>query len=377
MPSQRGHIPPVRVKVAFSVFVLLPRSTVMAPLARTEGTLKAKALGGPTCGFPSRLKRMRSIALASVTVPTVERASAPIRCWSTMIAVVSPSSTSTSGRASVGMKPCTKALYVSLMSRCDSAAIVSNTRELLPEPETPVNTVSRRFGSSTLTSLRLFTRAPWTRIRSWLSAECRAGDCVAVLVAMLICSPRGARAQGLGSPHRLLHEPADLCLFGGGQRLQRERGRPHAAFVEVRAVVEAERRVPRVELGRGGEEADDVALPGIRGHPVPGLRREGRGAGLDDRVDPLGHGPIRFRHLSDLREQFFLSRFRLELSGALLHGGSFLGRETLGLLVRRGALSGALRGPLCGHRSLLCQLSHVLLRPARARHEALLGGYSA
>jgi hypothetical protein len=35
---------------------------------------------------------------------------APMRSWSTMIAVVSPSSTSTSGRASVGMKPCTNAL---------------------------------------------------------------------------------------------------------------------------------------------------------------------------------------------------------------------------------------------------------------------------
>src|SRR5215217_4844631 len=40
----------------------------------------------------------------------------------------------------------------------------------------PVNTVSRRFGISTLTSLRLFTRAPSTRIRSWLSAR------VAVLI---------------------------------------------------------------------------------------------------------------------------------------------------------------------------------------------------
>ena len=68
------------------------------------------ALGEPMWGLPSRLKRMRSIALASVTVPTVERASAPSRSWSTRIAVVSPSSTSTSGRASVGMKPCTKAL---------------------------------------------------------------------------------------------------------------------------------------------------------------------------------------------------------------------------------------------------------------------------
>jgi len=34
----------------------------------------------------------------------------PIRSWSTMIAVVRPSSTSTSGRARVGMKPCRKAL---------------------------------------------------------------------------------------------------------------------------------------------------------------------------------------------------------------------------------------------------------------------------
>ena len=116
---------------------------------------------------------MRSIALASVAVPTVERGFEPIRSWSTMIAVVRPSNRSTSGRSSVGMKPCTNALYVSLINRCDSAAIVSNTSELLPEPETPVNTVSRRFGISTLTSLRLFSRAPCTRIRSWLSAACR------------------------------------------------------------------------------------------------------------------------------------------------------------------------------------------------------------
>ncbi len=62
------------------------------------------------CGFPSLLNRIRSIALASVTVPTVDRALAPMRSWSTMIAVVSPPRTSTSGRASVGMKPCTNAL---------------------------------------------------------------------------------------------------------------------------------------------------------------------------------------------------------------------------------------------------------------------------
>ena len=109
-PSQRGHMPPRRLKVAFLVMVLPPRSTVMPPLARTEGTLNEYALGEPMCGSPRRLKRMRSIALASVTVPTVERGFAPRRSWSTMIAVVRPSRTSTSGRASVGMKPCTKAL---------------------------------------------------------------------------------------------------------------------------------------------------------------------------------------------------------------------------------------------------------------------------
>lgn len=41
----------------------------------------------------------------SVAVPTVERGLAPIRSWSTMIAVVRPSSRSTSGRARLGMNP--------------------------------------------------------------------------------------------------------------------------------------------------------------------------------------------------------------------------------------------------------------------------------
>src|SRR3954452_19739847 len=50
----------------------------------------------------------------------------------------------------------------------------------------PVNTVSRRFGISMLTSLRLFTRAPCTRMRSWLSAARSAPGCVSALSAMLI-----------------------------------------------------------------------------------------------------------------------------------------------------------------------------------------------
>src|SRR5215218_6026939 len=63
------------------------------------------------------------------------------------------------------------------------------------------------------------------------------------------------RAQS--SAHRFLHERADPCLFGGSQLRQCEGGRPHDAFVEVRLVAEAERRVPRLELLRALEEADD------------------------------------------------------------------------------------------------------------------------
>src|SRR4051794_26573459 len=53
--------------------------------------------------------------------------------------------------------------------------MVLKTSELFPEPETPVNAVSRRFGMSTLTFLRLLTRAPTTRRTSWLSATWVAG----------------------------------------------------------------------------------------------------------------------------------------------------------------------------------------------------------
>ena len=73
-------------------------------------TLNENALGGPTCGSPSRLHRIRSMAWASVAVPTVERTSPPMRSWSTRIAVVSPSRTSTSGRAIDGMNPWTNVL---------------------------------------------------------------------------------------------------------------------------------------------------------------------------------------------------------------------------------------------------------------------------
>src|SRR5262245_10690119 len=81
---------------------------------------------------------------------------------------------------------------------------------------------------------------------------------------------RRLRRHDLKLTHRLLHKRADPRLSGGIQFLQREGGRPHGAFVEVRLVAEAERRVPRLELLRALEEAYDLAVLGIGGHPVPG-----------------------------------------------------------------------------------------------------------
>src|ERR687897_1475091 len=171
---------------------------------------------------------------------------------------------------------------------------------------------------------------------------------------------RGLRRRRPCSARRPLHERADPRLLDGGQLLQREGGRPHGALVEVRCVVETERRVPRVELLRALEVADDLAvLVDVGGHPVPGLRREGGRARLDDFVEPLGHGAVRSVHLGDLLEHGALpcrsvlvrALFSPQLFGALPHRGPFLGRETLGLL--------------CAHRYLLCGFFHVLLRPVR------------
>src|SRR5262245_14074565 len=137
--------------------------------------------------------------------------------------------------------------------------------------------------------------------------------------------------------HRLLYEGGDPRFVRGSQLLEREGDRPHSAIVELRAVVEAECRIPRLELRRGLEEADDLAVLGIGWHAVPGLRREVRRAGGDDRMDSLSHGAIGVRHRGDRREHITfpirLARLCLLLLGALSHRGFFLGRESLALLL--------------------------------------------
>src|SRR4029077_3865572 len=159
------------------------------------------------------------------------------------------------------------------------------------------------------------------------------------------------------SPHRFLYECADPCLVGGGQVLQGEGGRPHVPFVAVLRVLETERRIPRLELLPALEEADDLVVLGVRGHPVPGLWRERWRARGDDRMEALGGRAIRLGHLGDLREDsLHVVRAPLgqpSLLDGLLQRGAFPGRESRRCLAGR-ALDGLLRALLC---SVL--LSHI------------------
>src|SRR6266705_115736 len=89
------------------------------------------------------------------------------------------------------------------------------------------------------------------------------------------------------SARRSRDKLADLFLDGGAEPLQGKGGWPDVTVVEVCSVLETERRVSRLELLTALEEADNLAVLGIRGHPVPGIRRERRRAGFDDRMQPL------------------------------------------------------------------------------------------
>src|SRR4029079_5069702 len=113
---------------------------------------------------------------------------------------------------------------------------------------------------------------------------------------------------------------------------------PHRAVVELRLVAEADRGVPGFEFLAALKEADDLAVLGVRRHAVPGPWREDRRATLDDRMNPLGHGAIRFPHFGDLGEYLAFalprvralaaSRLMFQLLGPLLHGSAFVVRKS-------------------------------------------------
>src|SRR6266704_166009 len=167
------------------------------------------------------------------------------------------------------------------------------------------------------------------------------------------CSGRGGSWRARSLAYRLLHERGDPCLFRGSQPLQRIGGGPHVAFVEVRLVAEAERRVPRLELRGWLEEADDLVVLGIRGHPVPESRQELRHDLFDDSMEPFGHGAIWFPHLGDLRQHggLPLPLASLHLFGAVPYRASFLLSERLA--GRGGALGRLLRALLCRFHGIL------------------------
>jgi len=72
------------------------------------------------------------------------------------------------------------------------------------------------------------------------------------------------------------------------------------AFVKFGLLVEAERHILLSKLMSVAKEADDLAVLGICGHPIPESRREDWRACFVDNMDPLTHGAIWFWHRSDL-----------------------------------------------------------------------------
>src|SRR5215510_3625264 len=73
---------------------------------------------------------------------------------------------SASGWENFGKKVRTNALKFSFNRRCDSVAIVSNTMDDLPEPDTPVKMVILRLGIRNETFFKLFSLVPRISIYS-------------------------------------------------------------------------------------------------------------------------------------------------------------------------------------------------------------------
>ncbi|CAM5453904.1 hypothetical protein STENM36S_04152 [Streptomyces tendae] len=125
-----------------------------------DGSLNEYAVAAPALGVPCRENSTRSTEWMSVMVPTVEREWPPTGRWSTTMAGVRSSRASACGRSYLGSRLRTNQVNVSFSWRRDSTAIVSNTTDDFPDPETPVNTVSRPFGMRSETFWRLFSLAP-------------------------------------------------------------------------------------------------------------------------------------------------------------------------------------------------------------------------
>ena len=97
-------------------------------------------------------------------VPTVDRGFFEVDFWSIETAGDSPSIKSTSG-----LSTCPRNIRAyedsdSTYLRCPSAKMVSKASEDLPDPDSPVKTTIASRGIVRSTFLRLFSRAPCTRM---------------------------------------------------------------------------------------------------------------------------------------------------------------------------------------------------------------------
>src|SRR5690606_38723100 len=101
--------------------------------------------------------------------------------------------------------------------------MVPNTSEDLPEPETPVNTEIRRFGMSSETFLRLFSRAPRMMIDPYAlsSAAMTPPWCFPVMTDGRFRFRQQRSAGGL------IHQCGDALLLGIGNFQPGKGGRPH------------------------------------------------------------------------------------------------------------------------------------------------------
>src|SRR5262245_21257183 len=96
----------------------------------------------------------------SVIVPTVERGLEPTVFWSIDTTGERPLTKSTSGFLSWPTNRFANVDIDASSRRCPSAYTVSKARDDLPDPLTPVTTMSLSRGISTSTFFRLFSRAP-------------------------------------------------------------------------------------------------------------------------------------------------------------------------------------------------------------------------
>src|SRR5699024_10092039 len=161
------------------------------------------------------------------------------------------------------------------MSRRDSDAMVPKTSELLPDPETPVKTVRRRLGISTLMSLRLFSRAPWTRMRSWRSAACgmwspgEGGGSRALAIQPDPCPVLRKNAVASAAVDHLTGcmTSSDLWTTDQAQRYDSEEGVPSPEAVDALADLAHGGRALELAIGTGR-----IGVPlSAKGVPVAGI----------------------------------------------------------------------------------------------------------